>query len=536
MFGQNVCNTSSQKNAGGISVTSVANLAPKWQFDKSTGAHGDVSATPAVVGGGVYFPDWGGYINRLDAMDGHVVWSQIVADLLTASGKPGNLGGFVSRDTPVVTQGLVIFGTVRDPPEVATHGGTGGYMIAVSQDTGTVKWVTTVEQHPLSVITGSPVLEGGTLYVGVSSQEEYSIIGATFGASYKCCSFRGSVAALDVTTGQVKWQTHTISDDLYYGSAGAPEGGLPADAAPPPMSGYTGVAIWSSTPVVDRKRKQLIVTTGDNYTLPSAGAPGTPPGNWVDSVVALDIDSGQMKWAKQLPNGGKPGASDAFAVGISSGPDSDFGAGANLFTVMVNGAPKDLVGAGQKSGVYFALDADTGDVVWQTTIGPGGGLGGIQWGTATDGIRIYTANNNGRGAMWTLLGNGPMAGQSTGTGTWTALNAATGDVDWQVPSPSATTSGTLGGASVNGPVVVVNGVMFGGVMDSAGTMVALNAATGDVLWQFPSGGSIYGGPAVSGGVVYWGSGYPGQGGLMAKRPLGIGTSTTKASLYAFSVP
>jgi polyvinyl alcohol dehydrogenase (cytochrome) len=199
---------------------------------------------------------------------------------------------------------------------------------------------------------------------------------------------------------------------------------------------------------------------------------------------------------------------------------------------MVNGAPKDLVGAGQKSGWYFAFDAQTGEIIWKTNIGPGGGLGGIQWGTATDGTRIYTGNNNGRGAQLTLMGTGSMAGQPTTTGTWTALNAATGDVLWQVPNPVL--DNPLGGATINGPVAVVNGVMFGGSMDMAGNMIALNAATGDVLWKFPCGGTVYGGPAVSGGMVYWGCGYPGQGGIMAKRPLGFGTSTTMASLYAFS--
>jgi polyvinyl alcohol dehydrogenase (cytochrome) len=547
MFGQNVCNTASQASAGGINITSAANLTTKWVYDKSAGAAGDVSATPAVVGGSVYFPDWGGMINRLDAASGSVVWSKSVGDVLTALGKPGNLGGFVSRDTPLVTQGLVIFGTVRDPPQVITSGGTGAYLVAISQDTGTAKWATNLELHPAGVITGSPVLDGNTLYIGVASQEEYGGIAKTFGINYQCCSFRGSAAAVDVLSGNIVWQTHTISDALFYSGASAPEGGVPfgtgmadptafLDAAPPPMpSGYTGVSIWSSTPVIDRKRKQVIFTSGDNYQIPTGGS-GTPDGNWVDSVIALDEATGKLKWVKQLPNGGK-GPSDAFAIGVSTGPDSDFGAGANLFTAMVNGAPKDLVGAGQKSGVYFALDADTGEIVWQTNIGPGGGVGGIQWGTATDGIRIYTGNNNGRGASLTLMGNGSNAGQQVTTGTWTALDTASGDILWQTPTPALSTP--VSGATVNGPVTVVNGVLFGGSMDSAGTMAALNAATGDVLWQYQCGGTVYGGPAIAGGVVYWGCGYPGTAGggqIIAKRPLGFGTSTTKGALYAFSAP
>jgi polyvinyl alcohol dehydrogenase (cytochrome) len=531
MFGQNVCNTSSQASAGGISKDTVGKLAPKWQYDKSAG---DVSATPAVAGGSVFFPDWGGMINRLDAMTGSVTWSKSISDLLTAAGKPGNLGGFVSRNTPVVTEGLVIFGIMRDPPQVITMPGTGAYLMAISQDTGAVKWVTLLEPHPVAVISGSPVVDGSTLYVGVSSQEEYSGLAAAIapalGINYSCCSFRGSAVAVDVMTGAIKWQTYTISDELY----GAKAGQLVTDAAPPPMPGYTGIAIWSSTPVVDRKRKQVYFGTGDNYSQPS-GTVGKVDGNWVDAVVALDMDTGKMKWVQSVPNGNKA-MSDSFAVAKmgSTGPDSDFGAGPNLYTAMIDGAPKDLVGAGQKSGYVFAFDADNGNIVWSMNIGPGGGTGGIQWGTATDGTRIYTGNNNSSGAMLTLLGTGANAGQPYTTGSWTALNAATGDIIWQIANPAL--DKPMNAATVNGPVAVVNGVMFGGSMDAQGTMFALDGATGDVLWQFQCGATVYGGPAISGGMVYWGCGYPGQGGLTAKRPLGFGTSTTKASLYAFSVP
>jgi polyvinyl alcohol dehydrogenase (cytochrome) len=526
MFGQNVCNTASASGAG-INTDSVKNLAVKWTYDKAAGAAGEVSATPAVVAGSVYFPDWGGMINRLDAATGKQTWSKSVGDLLAQSGNPGSLGGFVSRDTPLVTQGMVIFGTVRDPPQVILNPGAGAYLIAMDQDTGAVKWVTQLDSHRASVITGSPVLEKSTLYIGVSSQEEYSGLAARYGIAYNCCSFRGSVAAVDVATGKVLWKTHTISDALYYADAGSFDAGA-GDAGSMASPGYTGIAIWSSTPVVDRKRNQLIVTTGDNYSLPS-GAPGIVDGNWVDAVVALDLTTGNLNWVQPLPGGGMA-TSDAFAIGISSGPDSDFGAGANLFTAMIDGAPKDLVGAGQKSGVYFALDAQTGKIVWQTKIGPGGGLGGIHWGTATDGIRVYAGVNNGSGTAFALAGNGPM----TTSGAWAALDVASGAFVWEREDPVLMSP--LSGASVNGPVVVVNGVMFGGSMDMDGTMFALDAATGAELWRFQSGGTVYGGPAVSNGVVYWGTGYPGYGGASAKRPLGFGTMSTKGSLFAFAAP
>ena len=536
MFGQNVCNTA---QAPGCALTrdSVSKLAVKWQYGKTKVPQGvtagDVSATPAVVGGKVYFPDWGGNITCLDAATGNPVWSKSVADLLTAGGKPGALGGWASRDTPLVTGGLVIFGTVRDPPEVILNPGPGSYLVAIDQNTAAVKWITLLDNHLASVVSGSPVLDGTTMYVGVSSQEEYGGLAKAFGINYTCCSFRGSVVAVDVTTGNLIWRQHTITDDLYYWDGGMPEAA--ADAAPPPTPGYAGVAVWSSTPVIDRKRHQLIVTTGDNYSQP-AGTVGVVQGNWVDAVVALDLMTGNVNWATQLPNGGKA-MSDDFATGVSNGPDSDFGAGANLFTAMIGGAPKDLVGAGQKSGYYFALDAEKGNVIWQQNVGPGGGLGGIHWGTATDGIHIYVGNNNGKGASVPLLGSGPGAGTMMTTGTWAALDPASGNVIWQIADPALSTP--LSGGSVNGPVAVVNGIMFGGSMDMNGTMFALNTDTGDVLWQFQSGGTVYGGPAIVDGVVYWGTGYPEKastGQVVAKRPLGFGISSTQAQLYAFAIP
>jgi polyvinyl alcohol dehydrogenase (cytochrome) len=171
------------------------------------------------------------------------------------------------------------------------------------------------------------------------------------------------------------------------------------------------------------------------------------------------------------------------------------------------------------------LDAETGDVVWKTQVGPGGHLGGIQWGTAYDGSRLYFGVNDTDGTAYTLAGSGAQSGTRVSAGSWGSLDPASGSVLWQIANPSMTAP--LGGASVNGPVTVVGGVLLAGSMDHDGTMYALDAATGAVLWSFQAGATVYGGPAVAGGVVYWGAGYP------ATR-LGFGGSAKK--LYAFALP
>jgi polyvinyl alcohol dehydrogenase (cytochrome) len=160
--------------------------------------------------------------------------------------------------------------------------------------------------------------------------------------------------------------------------------------------------------------------------------------------------------------------------------------------------------------------------VWKTQVGPGGHLGGIHWGTAYDGTRLSMGVND-TGSQAYALGAGPQAGQTVTVGSWAALDPASGDVLWQIADPAMTAQ--LDGASVNGPVTVAGGVMFAGSMDAMGTMFALDASSGAVLWSFHAGGTVYGGPAVAGGVVYWGAGYP-------PSRLGFGTSAKK--LYAFA--
>jgi polyvinyl alcohol dehydrogenase (cytochrome) len=518
MFGQNICNTASQSNAGGISVGTAPTLGPKWVVDFSTAVSGggDISATPIVVGGYVYVADWGGNITKLDANTGSVTWSKSVGDILTSAGDAGSkLPGFASRNAPVITNGMVIFGTLRGTA-LATNPGNSAFLVAIDQNTGALKWSSLLDDHQAAIIAGSPVVDGTTAYIGVSSQEEYSNLVSLLnpGAKYTCCSFRGSVVAVDVMTGAIKWKTHTIADSLYYAN----------DAGK--LSGWAGVAVWSSTPVIDRKRHQIYVTTGNNYAnVPKEAEAGADEGNYVDSIMALDMETGHINWARSFPKGGE----DLWSMSNSAGPDSDFGAGANLFTAMVQGKAVDVVGAGQKSGMYWALNADTGETVWHQQVGPGGHLGGIHWGTATDGTLIYMENNIESSTPFVLGGRGPNAGTMAATGIWSAIDVNTGDIVWQLPNPAAPMP--VQGASCNGPVAVTNGVLFAGSMDMAGAMFALNASTGDVLWKWNAGGTVYGGPAIANGVVYWGCGYPNGFGTKS-RPLGFGTPCHK--LYAFA--
>jgi polyvinyl alcohol dehydrogenase (cytochrome) len=478
--GGNLQNTRYQKDEHKLKVKNVSTLITKWVF--TTG--GDVSATPAVDAETVYFPDWAGNLYAVDKLTGAQKWQ---ASISAASGVPGDK----ARTTPALTDTMVILGT-QGP-----FGG-GGKMLAFDKFTGALLWSTTVETHAAAIITQSATVYDGLVYVGVSSLEEAY---AAIIPGYECCSFRASMLALDLATGAIVWKTTLVPE------------------------GYSGNAVWGSSPSIDTKRGQVYIATGNNYSVPdealacvlanpSDPEPCLPADNYFDSIVALDLKTGAIRWAtRALPYDAWnvdciPFFGDGSNCPEPAGPDYDFGQAPALFTVKAKGAgiPYDLVGAGQKSGQYWALNPDTGAVVWVTQAGPGGTAGGLQWGSAVDGERVYTANANSN--------QKPPFGTS---GVWSGIDAVTGALLWQTTPPNG------GGAS--GPVTTANGVVYGCSLDPQGYMYALNAATGAVLWSFASGGSCLSGAAISDGMLFWGSGYS-----------NFGFGTPNNELYAFGLP
>jgi polyvinyl alcohol dehydrogenase (cytochrome) len=511
MFGQNVCNTRSAPDSG-LNANNASKLAVKWKFQ----AAGDISATPAVSGNDLFVPDWGGMLTKINASTGQAVWSISVGSLI--GGPAGGTGAndapaaVVSRDTPIITAQSVIFGLNRGPSIGSAQ--SLAIVAAVDRTTGALLWQTQVDAHPTAHITSSPVIDQGRVYVGVASDEEfYSALPVIAGINYPCCSFRGSAVALDATTGKILWKTYTIEDSAYFSGSS--------------LSGYAGAAVWSA-PTIDRLRNSVYITTGNNYSQPSNDG-ALPAGDHIESVLSLDLDTGAIKWSQRMSPGDVWNLLTFLVNGpASGGPDWDFGCSASLFRTTVNGTAQHVLGVGQKSGTYWALNPDTGGILWNTSVGPGGHLGGIHWGTAIDKNQshVYVGVNDESGAAYTLGGSGSQAGQQTHVGSWAALDPSTGNIQWQVANPTMTAP--VAGTSVNGPLSAANGIVFGGSMDANGTMFAFDANTGNVLWSYQSGATVYGGPAISSnGVVYWGNGYP-----YARLHFG----TPGGTLYAFQVP
>ncbi len=462
--GQNLDNTWSQPAEHLISPANVNSLSPKWVF--TTG--GDVSATPTVSGDAVYFPDWGGNLFAVKKQSGDLIWSRKISDY-------DGVAGAISRVSPAVDGDQLIIGDILSSKQV--HNGAN--VIAVDRQTGALRWITQVESHPAAIITGSPVVFDHVVYIGVSSNEET----LATNPAYPCCSFRGSVVALDAKTGAMLWKTFDM-----------PDNGGQTDQ-------YSGGAVWQP-PAIDPKRGTLFIGTGNNYTVPpdveacqnaTPLADCTAPNDFFDTALALDLKTGQVKWARKLQTFDTWTVACLTASGtnpncpVPSSPDFDLGgSGPNLLG--------NIVGFGQKSGIFWALNADDGSIVWSTPVGPGASLGGIEWGTATDGQRIYVEIANSNHLPYTLV----PSGQQITWGAWSALDVATGKILWQTADPTP-------GAIDRGSVSVANGVMYAG--SNAGQMYALEASTGNILWSFQSGGTVLDAPSIVDGTLYWGSGY-----------------------------
>ncbi len=463
-------------------------VSQRWVFT----AKDEVQGTPTVENGKVYVADMSGTVSQLDAATGKPIWQ---ADLTAISGDPMAY----SRNSPAIGTNNVIVG---DQDSATLYG--------LSKADGSLAWKTVLETAKAAIVTSSPVVANGLIYVGVASNQE-SLAAKT---PNFVPTFRGSVLAVDENTGKIVWQSYTM-----------------------PV-GYTGGSVWESNIAVDTARGALYVTTGNNYSVPPEVAAcqakaANPteldaclsPDDHVDSVLSLNASTGAVNWAQRFTHADTwttscetyrttPGLTPCP---VPTGLDTDFGAGANLFTVTQNGQQVDAVGTGQKSGAYFTMNRDTGEILWGTQTGPDGVIGGIQWGAATDNQRIYVPNGNSGYVETTLI----PSGVKTNGGFWTALDKNTGQILWQTPTLApavAPSSKTAARAQVpppntrsivEGSLTVANGVMYG--EDVAGNFVALDAATGNVLRYFQSGGAAISAPAIVDGVIYWASGYGSYG-------------------------
>jgi polyvinyl alcohol dehydrogenase (cytochrome) len=276
-------------------------------------------------------------------------------------------------------------------------------------------------------------------------------------AAYECCKQRGAVAAIDIATGKIKWKSYSIP------TAPAP---FKKNASGTQMYGPAGGAIWSS-PTIDPKRGVLYVATGDSYT--DVEEP------YSDAVEAMDLKTGKIKWAHQMT------ALDHFLVGCPpqrpgvncptpNGPDFDFGSSPILKHLK---SGKDMLLAGQKSGGVYGLDPEDGKIIWQTRIGQGSALGGVEWGMAADNDNLYVGIAD------------------RGMPTLSALRLTDGSLIWRHRAPEPAKCSFEGRCSngYSGPPSLANGVLYG--VNQDGHVRAFQAKTGKMVWDYDTAGRHY---------------------------------------------
>ena len=467
--------------AAGLSPGQVSRLTLKWAFGfpGATALYGQ-----AVMDGRVYVTSNAGYVYSLDAGTGCVHWSFRSQSVV----RSGFTVGRISRTSERL---IVYFGDIH------------GTAYALDASTGELIWKAQTDPHPLARITGTPVLHEGRLYVPVASLEEPE----SGQADYACCTFRGFLSALDAATGEPIWKAYAIPEEPRV---------VGRNSRGKDMLAPAGAGIWV-TPILDLKRRALYFGTGNAFS-------GTP--RTANAIMAVHMDTGKVLWSMQaLPfdvwhNGcpqtipgrvggaGRSGGGRAGSIPYPpencpnpTGPDWDFSASPSLATTADG---RDIIIAPQKQGLVWALNPDTGAVLWKMDVAReiAGGRGETLFGGAVDHQKAYFG----------LV-----------SGSHLALDLKTGEEVWY--APIVRPPGRENKRGIVGAVTLIPGVLLSGAGD--GVVRAVSSKTGQLLWQFDTaqefktvngvvarGGSLAsGGPIVANGMVFIGSGYPGfQGG------------------------
>ena len=448
--------------AAALNRDQVRNLKLKWAFGFPGAAA--TFGQPTSYDGRLYVGSEDGTVYALDSATGCVWWRYKASATVKTAVSVGNKG------------------------TLAFFGDTNGFVYAVRVEDGSLLWKARPDLHPAARITGSPLLVGDRLYVPISSGEE----GAAADPSYPCCTFRGSVVALESSTGKQVWRAYTLTEE--------PKPTHKSDQGVQ-YFGPSGAAVWSA-PTADLKRHILYVATGNNYS--------DPPTKMSDAVIAFDLASGKKLWSRQFLS------TDLWNAGCVAekkdncpqphGDDYDFGAPPMLIS---RANQSDILLLAQKSGIVYALDPTRkGALLWKTRISKGGPLGGVEWGGAADKRHAYFTVSD-------YDFDNPMVG-----GGLFSLDLRNGKQTWYVAPPKPACAGQFGCSPAQmAPPSLIPQILFAGSLD--GHLRAYDSHDGSVLWDFDTvrdfrttngvkahGGGLNGaGPTIVSGMVYVNAGY-----------------------------
>ncbi|ALC14727.1 outer membrane protein assembly factor BamB family protein [Sphingopyxis sp. 113P3] len=482
----------------GLKAGDVPKLKLKWAFQYPGAKNGQAT----VIGDRLFVTSMSGAVYALNAKTGCVYWRH-------AAGAATRTSVAIAALPPGSGARTALF--FSDWTKSA---------VALDADTGKQLWKTVVDDQPGLQMTGSLTYWDGKIFVPISSGNE------AFAQSpnWVCCKFRGALVALDARTGKVLWKRFTTEEEPKP---------FKKNRLGKDMWGPSGGAIWVA-PTIDAKRRIVYVGTSNSYTEKTYDN--------ADSVMALNADSGAVLWSRQLtPDDNyidgcyRPAAQRPANCPSPLGPDFSIGASPILHDLPDG---RQLLLVGQKSGMIYGLDpARKGATVWERQLSAGSALGGIEFGTASDGARVYAGVSD-------IASPDPDRGKP---GLW-ALDAATGAVVWNQPTSSKPTCRWKNWwchGAISQAISVMPGVVFAGSYD--GHFRAYDAVTGKIVWDFDTGtkpvkalngAMVYGGvmdgagPTIAGGMVYVHAGYAGRSGSTGGRDMRNADGNV---LMAFSV-
>ena len=470
-------NRYSPSTVAGLTGPEIPNLELKWSFVFPNAFR--ARSQPTIAMGTVFVGSQDGRVYALDLETGCARWT------FSASAEVRTGVVLSLSETPIS----------KDNPPLAYFGDIIARLYAVNALTGELVWSLKADEHPSATLTATPAFYEGKLFVPVSSLE---VIPAA-DPEYECCTFRGSVLAVDGTNGSVQWRHYTIPEEPSETSRTS----IGTRVLSP-----SGAPVWSS-PTVDRKRGLIYVGTGENYSSPTDGNS--------DAVVAIDMATGTRVWTRQSTSG------DAWNVACmmadnpncppEDGPDFDHGSSILLVELERN---KDILLAGHKNGTVYALDPDNkAQVVWATDVGRGSIQGGVHFGMSAADTRLYVPINDMNNTR-----NGDYLDPEQARPGMHSIDANTGKLLWSnVQSNVCFEEDEFCDPGISSAVTSIPGAVFAGHLD--GFVRAYASESGKLLWEFDTrperigvngitghGGSMSGaGPAIVDGHVVINSGY-----------------------------
>jgi len=451
----------------------VPKLKLKWAFAYPNSNR--ARSQPILAGGAIFVGSQDGTVYALDAVTGCIRWTfRASAEVRTG-----------------ITVSNWVAGSAPAEPPMAYFADLIARVYAINLLTGELVWMQKVDDHATATATAQPVLQDGVVYQPVSSLE----VVPALEPDYECCTFRGSLVALDARTGKLIWKSYTIEEEAR--KSGTTTAGT-AILSP------SGAPIWNS-PTVDTGRNRLYAGTGENYSSPAQGSS--------DAIIAFDMVDGHIVWTRQTTGGDAwnvacmPFIEDNSNCPAENGPDFDYAAP----PILVTGNDGDILVAGQKSGAVYGIEPEDGSIVWRRKPGRGGNQGGIHFGMAAENSTVYVPVADYDDGML------PVEDAKPGIH---ALNAFTGEVLWSKIADDICSGRKDCDPGISAPATAIPGVVFAGHMD--GRLRAYDANNGNVLWEYDTyrdfetlsgekarGGSFGGGsgPVIANGRVYANSGY-----------------------------